>query len=112
MILKIPATEEEVQELKHSVQVIDSIKIIVKIINKIIKNYNNLNTFMQNNCKSAHYDFQIHKCKDEPCKLCNKIQPVHLSQEIFDGLPFLPDSLLGEKKGLFSVPWKTCWNYN
>ena len=93
------ATEDEIQELKNSIKVIDSLIDLNKLTKATIKDYSNPNTFMQNHCKSTHYGFQISKCKNEACNLCSI--PTCLSPDIFDSLSFLPDPLLDETKDHF-----------
>ena len=58
MITKNGATEEELQE--QSMQLTDITLDLNKFTKATIKDYNDLNTFMQNLCGSTHYDFQVH----------------------------------------------------
>lgn len=58
-----------------------------------LSNFRRVVAFLNHCCQARHYSFTIQKCGETSCTMCKL---VHMHQDSFEKLHFLPDAMLGE----------------
>ena len=83
------ADEDEIDDFSQVIKVlVDPTIDLSNLQKKDVVNYKDLLTFLETHTRSRHYFFQIKKCNQEACKVCNSPR---LDLTTFSTLNWLPD---------------------
>ncbi|XP_035678681.1 uncharacterized protein LOC118417277 [Branchiostoma floridae] len=90
------ASDEQIEEIMNVLSIIDSdltANSAMSMQAKDLAKYAKLSDFLKNHTKQTHYTFQVKKCTEPGCFVCN-LCPPRLPADVFETVSFLPDPTL------------------